>query len=295
MISHPFQIGSSSFRLCLYWHHNLPCVPSQTPFSRPRICLYFLHSPQLIDLLLSKFWHCSLLNVLPIWSLHVQVWSAVPWATTALFSVVSLFLILSILWSHTGIAAGVSFLKPCFSLACHASMTLYLLHAVPQILMYTQDKLGSHYNREGLGGLGQGLSFCTSSTLSNEANAVASNHTFSSKVLQLVTQPPFKISQSLFIGSLITTAASYPTFTFFAFPAPATLNGLWLSRHTSHLPLYASMHSVPSALHGHLWKSIGWLLLSQTLSWQVCFPTRLQDPWEKRLERRGWFTSKVLT
>lgn len=38
---HPFQMCSSSCRLCLYWHHFLPCVPSQKPFSLPRICLVF--------------------------------------------------------------------------------------------------------------------------------------------------------------------------------------------------------------------------------------------------------------
>lgn len=63
----------------------------------------------------------------------------------------------------------------------------------------------------------------------------SSNHISSSKILQIITQSPFKGPQNLFFfffGPLLAPAPSSPTLSFFAFNVPATLNGLWLSRYT---------------------------------------------------------------
>lgn len=75
----------------------------------------------------------------PTWPLHLQICPLSSILPTALFSVVSVLVILSLIQSNTCTAAGMSFLKKQFqaslSLAWHAAQFFTFYHEVPQILM----------------------------------------------------------------------------------------------------------------------------------------------------------------
>lgn len=115
---------------------------------------------------------------------------------------------------------------------------------------------------------------------------------FSSKVLQFVSRPPFKIPQSLFVGPLITSAASSPTFFFFAFNAPPTLNGLWLSKHSmdicSYMPLHFQFHHLCMPTYRRS-------LLVNSCSAQLYLGKTVSPPIHEIFERGVWFLSTVLT
>ena len=89
----------------------------------------------------------------------------------------------------------------------------------------------------------------------------SSIHTFSSKILQIINQFPFKAPQSLLLPFTFPCSLLCNPL-FLVFNAPATLNGLWLSRYTviisSSLPVHLQFYLLYMPTYRNLLDQSSW-------------------------------------
>ena len=89
----------------------------------------------------------------------------------------------------------------------------------------------------------------------------SSIHTFSSKILQIINQFPFKAPQSLLLPFTFRCSLLCNPL-FLVFNAPATLNGLWLSRYTviisSSLPVHLQFYLLYMPTYRNLLDQSSW-------------------------------------
>lgn len=186
-----------------------PNVPP-VHLERTNYCVHFFqiyssHMPQAQDLLslprICLFFFAPILHWLP-YSYIAHIWMSLPnlaspspdlspvlYTTIALFSVVSVLVILSLIQFNACTAAGVSFLKKQTNNFKHLSLWHDMLHnSLPSIWSSSNFNVnqGSRYRsfRELWGGVWDS-SFLTHSLIM--LILWSSNHTFSSKVLQIIT------------------------------------------------------------------------------------------------------------